>query len=153
MSLWGTNSTSCSSPVFVHAESVAMNYLKFLSKLPTVVSKEKWTYGNGLLVAFIFALLGAGQMAASHSPVLYQWIAFVASSSIHFIITAVLFEQNNRVLKMHFLNNLHFGFLLLTGSLSKFPLPDKSELVSSCSTSSTSVFQNYAMEVQHDLLI
>ncbi|NXC97749.1 MYCPP protein, partial [Certhia familiaris] len=32
-------------------------------------------------------------------------------------------------------------------SLSKFPLPDKSELVSSCSTSSTSVFQNYAMEV------
>ncbi|XP_010570378.1 PREDICTED: C-myc promoter-binding protein isoform X4 [Haliaeetus leucocephalus] len=33
------------------------------------------------------------------------------------------------------------------GSLSKFPLPDKSELVSSCSTSSTSVFQNYAMEV------
>ncbi|NWZ99040.1 MYCPP protein, partial [Nesospiza acunhae] len=31
--------------------------------------------------------------------------------------------------------------------LSKFPLPDKSELVSSCSTSSTSVFQNYAMEV------
>uniref|UniRef100_A0A8C5X9G1 DENN domain containing 4A n=1 Tax=Malurus cyaneus samueli TaxID=2593467 RepID=A0A8C5X9G1_9PASS len=28
-----------------------------------------------------------------------------------------------------------------------FPLPDKSELVSSCSTSSTSVFQNYAMEV------
>ncbi|NXW50011.1 MYCPP protein, partial [Nyctiprogne leucopyga] len=33
------------------------------------------------------------------------------------------------------------------GSLSKFPLPDKSELISSCSTSSTSVFQNYAMEV------
>ncbi|XP_061854957.1 C-myc promoter-binding protein isoform X2 [Colius striatus] len=33
------------------------------------------------------------------------------------------------------------------GSLSRFPLPDKSELVSSCSTSSTSVFQNYAMEV------
>nr|XP_008170670.1 C-myc promoter-binding protein isoform X1 [Chrysemys picta bellii]XP_008170671.1 C-myc promoter-binding protein isoform X1 [Chrysemys picta bellii]XP_008170673.1 C-myc promoter-binding protein isoform X1 [Chrysemys picta bellii]XP_042712507.1 C-myc promoter-binding protein isoform X1 [Chrysemys picta bellii] len=33
------------------------------------------------------------------------------------------------------------------GSLSKFPLPDKSELMSSCSTSSTSVFQNYAMEV------
>ncbi|NWS69214.1 MYCPP protein, partial [Crotophaga sulcirostris] len=32
-------------------------------------------------------------------------------------------------------------------SLSKFPLPDKSELISSCSTSSTSVFQNYAMEV------
>ncbi|NXX68965.1 MYCPP protein, partial [Spizella passerina] len=32
-------------------------------------------------------------------------------------------------------------------SLSKFPLPDKSELVSSCSTSSTSVFQNYAMDV------
>ncbi|KAH0620096.1 hypothetical protein JD844_014692 [Phrynosoma platyrhinos] len=32
-------------------------------------------------------------------------------------------------------------------SLSKFPLPDKSELVSSCSTSSTSVFQNYALEV------
>ncbi|NWW37500.1 MYCPP protein, partial [Panurus biarmicus] len=32
-------------------------------------------------------------------------------------------------------------------SLSKFPLPDRSELVSSCSTSSTSVFQNYAMEV------
>ncbi|XP_019389377.1 PREDICTED: C-myc promoter-binding protein isoform X1 [Crocodylus porosus] len=34
-----------------------------------------------------------------------------------------------------------------SGFLSKFPLPDKSELVSSCSTSSTSVFQNYAMEV------
>ncbi|CAM5145876.1 unnamed protein product [Eretmochelys imbricata] len=33
------------------------------------------------------------------------------------------------------------------GSLSKFPLPDKSELMSSCSTSSTSMFQNYAMEV------
>uniref|UniRef100_A0A8B9VSD8 DENN domain containing 4A n=1 Tax=Anas zonorhyncha TaxID=75864 RepID=A0A8B9VSD8_9AVES len=33
------------------------------------------------------------------------------------------------------------------GSISKFPLPDKSELISSCSTSSTSVFQNYAMEV------
>ncbi|XP_042330876.1 C-myc promoter-binding protein isoform X2 [Sceloporus undulatus] len=33
------------------------------------------------------------------------------------------------------------------GSLSKFPLPDRSELVSSCSTSSTSVFQNYALEV------
>uniref|UniRef100_A0A8C8SP93 DENN domain containing 4A n=1 Tax=Pelusios castaneus TaxID=367368 RepID=A0A8C8SP93_9SAUR len=33
------------------------------------------------------------------------------------------------------------------GSLSKFPLPDKSELMSSCSTSSTSVFHNYAMEV------
>ncbi|KAM8804795.1 C-myc promoter-binding protein [Eudromia elegans] len=33
------------------------------------------------------------------------------------------------------------------GSLSKFPLPDKSGLMSSCSTSSTSVFQNYAMEV------
>ncbi|XP_074862509.1 C-myc promoter-binding protein isoform X2 [Carettochelys insculpta] len=33
------------------------------------------------------------------------------------------------------------------GSLSKFPLPDKSEMISSCSTSSTSVFQNYAMEV------
>ncbi|NXS60688.1 MYCPP protein, partial [Brachypteracias leptosomus] len=32
-------------------------------------------------------------------------------------------------------------------SLSKFPLPDKSELISSCSTSSTSVFHNYAMEV------
>ncbi|XP_061451053.1 C-myc promoter-binding protein isoform X2 [Rhineura floridana] len=32
-------------------------------------------------------------------------------------------------------------------SLSKFPLPDRSELVSSCSTSSTSVFQNYALEV------
>uniref|UniRef100_A0A8C9EWC3 DENN domain containing 4A n=1 Tax=Pavo cristatus TaxID=9049 RepID=A0A8C9EWC3_PAVCR len=37
------------------------------------------------------------------------------------------------------------------GSLSKFPLPDKSELISSCSTSSTSVFQNYAMEVWEDL--
>ncbi|PKU31616.1 c-myc promoter-binding protein [Limosa lapponica baueri] len=34
-----------------------------------------------------------------------------------------------------------------SSSLSKFPLPDKSELISSCSTSSTSVFQNYAMEV------
>uniref|UniRef100_A0A8C3V5Q5 DENN domain containing 4A n=1 Tax=Catharus ustulatus TaxID=91951 RepID=A0A8C3V5Q5_CATUS len=86
-------------------------------------------------------------MAASHSTVLYQCLSFVASSITHFIITAVLFEQGSRVLKMHFLNNLYFGFLLLTGSLSKFPLPDKSELVSSCSTSSTSVFQNYAMEV------
>uniref|UniRef100_A0A8C3V572 DENN domain containing 4A n=1 Tax=Catharus ustulatus TaxID=91951 RepID=A0A8C3V572_CATUS len=74
-------------------------------------------------------------------------LSFVASSITHFIITAVLFEQGSRVLKMHFLNNLYFGFFLLTGSLSKFPLPDKSELVSSCSTSSTSVFQNYAMEV------
>lgn len=54
---------------------------------------------------------------------------------------------------MHILHNYCFGFLLLIGSLSKFPLPDKSELVSSCSTSSTSVFQNYAMEVQDDLLI
>uniref|UniRef100_A0A8C0BQE9 UDENN domain-containing protein n=1 Tax=Buteo japonicus TaxID=224669 RepID=A0A8C0BQE9_9AVES len=36
---------------------------------------------------------------------------------------------------------------LCKSSLSRFPLPDKSELVSSCSTSSTSVFQNYAMEV------
>uniref|UniRef100_A0A8C3V2G6 DENN domain containing 4A n=1 Tax=Catharus ustulatus TaxID=91951 RepID=A0A8C3V2G6_CATUS len=105
------------------------------------------TYGNCLLVTFIFALVGAGQMAASHSTVLYQCLSFVASSITHFIITAVLFEQGSRVLKMHFLNNLYFGFLLLTGSLSKFPLPDKSELVSSCSTSSTSVFQNYAMEV------
>uniref|UniRef100_A0A8D2NSG3 UDENN domain-containing protein n=1 Tax=Zosterops lateralis melanops TaxID=1220523 RepID=A0A8D2NSG3_ZOSLA len=86
-------------------------------------------------------------MAASHSTVLYQCISFVASSITHFIITAVLFEQKNRVLKMLFLNNWYFGFLLLPGSLSKFPLPDKSELVSSCSTSSTSVFQNYAMEV------
>ncbi|XP_033023860.1 C-myc promoter-binding protein [Lacerta agilis] len=34
-----------------------------------------------------------------------------------------------------------------SGSLSKFPLPGRSELVSSCSTSSTSVFQNYALEV------
>uniref|UniRef100_A0A8D0HBQ6 Uncharacterized protein n=1 Tax=Sphenodon punctatus TaxID=8508 RepID=A0A8D0HBQ6_SPHPU len=33
------------------------------------------------------------------------------------------------------------------GFLSKFPLPDTSELMSSTSTSSTSVFQNYAMEV------
>ncbi|XP_053128522.1 C-myc promoter-binding protein isoform X2 [Hemicordylus capensis] len=33
------------------------------------------------------------------------------------------------------------------GSLSKFPLPGRSDLVSSCSTSSTSVFQNYALEV------
>lgn len=110
------------------------------------------TYGYCLLVAFIFALVGAGQMAASHSTVLYQCLSFVASSITHFIITAVLFEQGSRVLKMHFLNNWYFGFLLLTGSLSKFPLPDKSELVSSCSTSSTSVFQNYAMEVQDDLI-
>uniref|UniRef100_A0A8C2UCN8 DENN domain containing 4A n=1 Tax=Coturnix japonica TaxID=93934 RepID=A0A8C2UCN8_COTJA len=47
--------------------------------------------------------------------------------------------------------NTWCAFLLLSffflGSLSKFPLPDKSELISSCSTSSTSVFQNYAMEV------
>uniref|UniRef100_A0A672U9W1 DENN domain containing 4A n=1 Tax=Strigops habroptila TaxID=2489341 RepID=A0A672U9W1_STRHB len=35
----------------------------------------------------------------------------------------------------------------LRKKLCKFPLPDKSELISSCSTSSTSVFQNYAMEV------
>uniref|UniRef100_A0A672U835 DENN domain containing 4A n=1 Tax=Strigops habroptila TaxID=2489341 RepID=A0A672U835_STRHB len=35
--------------------------------------------------------------------------------------------------------------VLITDSC--FPLPDKSELISSCSTSSTSVFQNYAMEV------
>ncbi|XP_077174154.1 C-myc promoter-binding protein isoform X2 [Paroedura picta] len=33
------------------------------------------------------------------------------------------------------------------GSLSKFPLPDRSDLLSSCSTSSASMFQNYAMEV------
>lgn len=151
--IWGTNSTSSPSLVVVHTESVAMNYLKFVSQLPTVVNKEKWTYGNCLLVAFIFTLVGAGQMAASHSTVLYQWISFVAYSITHFIITAVLFEQKNRVLKMHFLNNWYLGFLLLTGSLSKFPLPDKSELVSSCSTSSTSVFQNYAMEVQDNLLI
>lgn len=103
--------------------------------------------------SFYFALVGAGQMAASHSTVLYQCISFVASSITHFIITAVLFEQKNRVLKMNFLNNWYFGFLLFPGSLSKFPLPDKSELVSSCSTSSTSVFQNYAMEVKGDLLI
>ncbi|XP_054858256.1 C-myc promoter-binding protein isoform X2 [Eublepharis macularius] len=37
--------------------------------------------------------------------------------------------------------------LLQCGPLSKFPLPDRSELLSSCSTSSTSMFQNYAMEV------
>lgn len=80
-------------------------------------------------------------------------VSFVASSITHFIITAALFEKKNRVLKMHFLNNWYFGFLVLTGSLSKFSLPDKSELVSSCSTSSTSVFQNYAMEVQDDSLI
>ncbi|KAL8197432.1 UNVERIFIED_CONTAM: C-myc promoter-binding protein [Gekko kuhli] len=34
-----------------------------------------------------------------------------------------------------------------SGSLSKFPLPDRSDLLSSCSTSSASMFQNYAMEV------
>lgn len=39
--IWGTNSTSCPSLVFVHTEGVAMNYLKFVSKLPTVVNKEK----------------------------------------------------------------------------------------------------------------
>ncbi|XP_029430957.1 C-myc promoter-binding protein isoform X2 [Rhinatrema bivittatum] len=33
------------------------------------------------------------------------------------------------------------------GSPSKFPLPLKSELVSSCNSSSNSIFQNYAMEV------
>ncbi|XP_051836788.1 C-myc promoter-binding protein isoform X1 [Antechinus flavipes] len=33
------------------------------------------------------------------------------------------------------------------GPLSKFVLPGKSELASSCSTSSTNIFQNYAMEV------
>lgn len=39
--IWGTNSTSCPSLVFVHREGVAVNYLKFVSKLPTVVNKEK----------------------------------------------------------------------------------------------------------------
>ncbi|EPY81716.1 hypothetical protein CB1_000715026 [Camelus ferus] len=35
----------------------------------------------------------------------------------------------------------------LEGSLSKFALPGKSEVASSCNTSSTNIFQNYAMEV------
>lgn len=35
----------------------------------------------------------------------------------------------------------------LEGSLSKFALPGKSEVASSCSTSNTNIFQNYAMEV------
>ncbi|KAB1276954.1 C-myc promoter-binding protein [Camelus dromedarius] len=34
-----------------------------------------------------------------------------------------------------------------SGSLSKFALPGKSEVASSCNTSSTNIFQNYAMEV------
>ncbi|KAF6129667.1 DENN domain containing 4A [Phyllostomus discolor] len=33
------------------------------------------------------------------------------------------------------------------GSLSKFALPEKSEVASSCNTSNTNIFQNYAMEV------
>ncbi|XP_058593317.1 C-myc promoter-binding protein isoform X9 [Neofelis nebulosa] len=35
----------------------------------------------------------------------------------------------------------------LEGSLSKFALPGKSEVASSCNTSNTNIFQNYAMEV------
>ncbi|XP_036114559.1 C-myc promoter-binding protein isoform X7 [Molossus molossus] len=35
----------------------------------------------------------------------------------------------------------------LEGSLSKFALPGKSEMASSCNTSNTNIFQNYAMEV------
>uniref|UniRef100_A0A452S010 DENN domain containing 4A n=1 Tax=Ursus americanus TaxID=9643 RepID=A0A452S010_URSAM len=35
----------------------------------------------------------------------------------------------------------------LEGSLSKFALPGKSEVTSSCNTSNTNIFQNYAMEV------
>ncbi|KAM6202714.1 C-myc promoter-binding protein isoform 2-T2 [Rhynchocyon petersi] len=35
----------------------------------------------------------------------------------------------------------------LEGSVSKFALPGKSEVTSSCSTSNTNIFQNYAMEV------
>lgn len=44
------------------------------------------------------------------------------------------------------------GFILcfLIGSLSKFALPGKSEVASSCNTSNTNIFQNYAMEVQSE---
>lgn len=39
------------------------------------------------------------------------------------------------------------GSASLEGSLSKFALPGKSEVASSCNTSNTNIFQNYAMEV------
>uniref|UniRef100_A0A8C3PVF1 DENN domain containing 4A n=1 Tax=Chrysolophus pictus TaxID=9089 RepID=A0A8C3PVF1_CHRPC len=76
-------------------------------------------------------------------------LSYLITASVTCFITAVLFDQKNSSLKSIFwiTNTVFFVCFFLLGSLSKFPLPDKSELISSCSTSSTSVFQNYAMEV------
>lgn len=62
--------------------------LNLLNLFPSyqLLKKENWTYGNSMFVDFIFAAVGAGQMAASHSG-----FRFIASSVTHFI-TALLFD-------------------------------------------------------------
>lgn len=151
-----TRSSSHPSLRFVQTESVSMIYLicKTCFQATNCCKRREVNIWKFYVGRYIFVIVGAGQMAASHSSFTFlsKCVWSVAFSITRFV-TAVLFDQKNSLLKMHTLNDSYFGFLLLTGSLSKFPLPDKSELISSCSTSSTSVFQNYAMEVQDGLLI
>uniref|UniRef100_A0A8C3SJL9 DENN domain containing 4A n=1 Tax=Chelydra serpentina TaxID=8475 RepID=A0A8C3SJL9_CHESE len=96
------------------------------------------------------SMFSAGKGVAEKASKWYsKFTMYAASSKVNFhnyfeIFQKIHFNEENIILNKYF---LLFAYHQLIGSLSKFPLPDKSELMSSCSTSSTSVFQNYAMEV------